>query len=42
MPTPLPHPIPLKVDSQETELAAKRLSALLRDNPSLLHQSPPD
>jgi hypothetical protein len=42
MPTPLPKPIPLKVDSQETELAAKRLSALLRDNPSLLHQSPPD
>jgi hypothetical protein len=42
MPTPLPEPIPLKVDSQETELAAKRLSALLRDNPSLLHQSPPD
>jgi hypothetical protein len=42
MPTPLPEPIPLKVDSQETELAAKRLSALLRDNPSLLHQAPPD
>jgi hypothetical protein len=42
MPTPLPKPIPLKVDSEETELAAKRLSALLRDNPSLLQQSPPD
>jgi hypothetical protein len=41
MPTPLPRPIPLKVDSsEETELAAKRLAALLRDNPSLLHQSP--
>jgi hypothetical protein len=42
MPTPLPRPIPLKVDTEETELAAKRLSALLRDNPSLLQQSPPD
>ena len=42
MPTPLPKPIPLKVDSEETELAAKRLAALLRDNPSLLHQSPND
>jgi hypothetical protein len=42
MPTPLPKPIPLKVDSEETELAAKRLSALLRDNPSLLQQAPPD
>jgi hypothetical protein len=42
MPTPLPQPIPLKVDSEETELAAKRLAALLRDNPSLLRQSPTD
>jgi hypothetical protein len=42
MPTPLPKPIPLKVNSEETELAAKRLAALLRDNPSLLHQAPPD
>ena len=42
MPTPLPRPIPLKVDSEETELAARRLAALLRDNPSLLRQSPPD
>jgi len=43
MPTPLPTPIPLKVDSEETELAAKRLTALLRDNPSLLQQQgPPD
>jgi hypothetical protein len=42
MPTPLPKPIPLKVDSEETELAAKRLAALLRDNPTLLRQSPPD
>ena len=42
MPTPLPEPIPLKLDSQETEQAAKRLAALLRDNPTLLRQAPPD
>lgn len=37
MPTPLPEPIPLRMDTtQETELAAKRLAALLRDNPTLL------
>jgi hypothetical protein len=42
MPAPLPEPIPLKVDTEETELAAKRLAALLRDNPSLLRQSPQD
>ena len=42
MPAPLPEPIPLKVDIEETELAAKRLAALLRDNPSLLRQSPQD
>ena len=40
MPAPLPQPIPLTVDSEQTELAAKRLAALLRDNPSLLRQSP--
>jgi hypothetical protein len=39
MPTPLPDPVPLHVDSAETELAAKRLAALLRDNPSLLRRS---
>jgi hypothetical protein len=39
MPTPLPEPIPLRtVDSQETEQAAKRLAALLRDDPSLLRR----
>jgi hypothetical protein len=39
MPTPLPEPIPLRsVDSEETEQAAKRLAALLRDDPSLLRQ----
>jgi hypothetical protein len=42
MPTPLPEPIPLKVDSEETEMAARRLAALLRDNPTLLRQSPQD
>jgi len=42
MPTPLPEPIPLKVDSEETEQAAKRLAALLRDNPTLLRQAPPE
>ncbi|MET8147562.1 hypothetical protein ACIBSW_06515 [Actinoplanes sp. NPDC049668] len=37
MPAPLPEPIPLQVDTtEETEIAAKRLAALLRDNPSLL------
>lgn len=36
MPTPLPEPIPLRVDTGETEIAAKRLAALLRDNPTLL------
>jgi hypothetical protein len=39
MPTPLPKPVPLNVDSAETELAAKRLAALLRDNPTLLRRS---
>ncbi|MCA2215762.1 hypothetical protein [Jidongwangia harbinensis] len=42
MPAPLPEPIPLRVDSEETEMAAKRLAALLRDNPTLLRQAPPD
>jgi pyruvate/2-oxoglutarate dehydrogenase complex dihydrolipoamide acyltransferase (E2) component len=41
-PQPLPEPIPLKVDSEETEMAAKRLAALLRDNPTLLRPGPPD
>ncbi|MEV7621840.1 hypothetical protein [Actinoplanes sp. NPDC089786] len=37
--TPLPEPIPLRdVDTQETEQAAKRLAALLRDDPTLLRQ----
>jgi hypothetical protein len=42
MPTPLPEPVPLKVDTAETELAAKRLAALLRDNPTLLRRAPSD
>jgi hypothetical protein len=41
MPTPLPKPIPLQVERpEETEMAARRLAALLRDDPSLLNQSP--
>ena len=42
MPTPLPQPIPLQVERpEETEMAARRLAALLRDDPSLLDQPPP-
>ena len=41
MPTPLPKPIPLQVERpEETEMAARRLAALLRDDPSLLNQPP--
>jgi hypothetical protein len=41
MPTPLPQPIPLQVERpEETEMAARRLAALLRDDPSLLNQPP--
>ncbi|WP_250031647.1 hypothetical protein [Paractinoplanes maris] len=37
--TPLPQPIPLQVERpEETEMAARRLAALLRDDPSLLDQ----
>ncbi len=42
MPTPLPEPIPLNIDSEETEQAARRLAALLRDNPTLLRRSSHD
>jgi hypothetical protein len=36
--SPLPKPIPLQVERpEETELAARRLAALLRDDPSLLN-----
>jgi hypothetical protein len=42
MPAPLPEPIPLQVERpEETEMAARRLAALLRDDPSLLNR-PPD
>jgi len=42
MPAPLPNPIPLQVERpEETEMAARRLAALLRDDPSLLNQPPP-
>jgi len=41
MPAPLPTPIPLQVERPEqTEMAARRLAALLRDDPSLLNQAP--
>jgi hypothetical protein len=41
MPAPLPIPIPLQVERPEqTEMAARRLAALLRDDPSLLNQAP--
>jgi hypothetical protein len=41
MPTPLPEPIPLQVERpEETEMAARRLAALLRDDPTLLSQRP--
>jgi hypothetical protein len=41
MPTPLPKPIPLQVERpEETEMAARRLAALLRDDPSLLNNPP--
>ncbi|WP_067509316.1 hypothetical protein [Actinoplanes sp. TFC3] len=36
MPAPLPEPIPLEVNEEETEMAARRLSALLREDPGLL------
>jgi hypothetical protein len=42
MPEPLPEPIPLRIDAEATEAATRRLAALIRDNPTLLHQSPPD
>ena len=42
MPRPLPEPIPLQVDSEETDKSARRLAALLRDNPTLLRPSSPD
>jgi hypothetical protein len=41
LPKPLPKPIPLQVERpEETEMAARRVAALLRDDPSLLNQPP--
>ncbi|MEV4343701.1 hypothetical protein AB0J83_04390 [Actinoplanes sp. NPDC049596] len=38
-PTPLPKPVPLQVERpEETEMAARRLAAMLRDDPTLLEQ----
>ncbi len=42
MPRPLPEPVPLRVDSEETDKAARRLAALLRDNPTLLRPGSPE
>jgi hypothetical protein len=42
MPAPMPTPMPLRVEPEETELAAKRLAALLREDPSLLQPNPHD
>jgi hypothetical protein len=43
MPSPLPKPIPLQVERpEETEMAARRLAALLRDDPSLLNNTQRD
>jgi hypothetical protein len=39
-PAPLPRPVPLRVDPREADQAAKRLAAMLREDPSLLRQSP--
>lgn len=36
---PLDEPIPFEINAEETEQAARRLSALLRDNPSLLNRT---
>lgn len=39
---PRPIPTPLRHEPEATELAAKRLAAMLREDPSLLHPTPPD
>lgn len=41
-PEPLPTPEPLRFEPEATELAAKRLAALLREDPSLLQEAPPE
>ena len=35
-------PVPFRVQPEETQQAAKRLAAMLREDPSLLHPTPPD
>ena len=42
MPAPMPTPMPLRVEPEATELAAKRLAAMLREDPSLLQPNPHD
>jgi hypothetical protein len=42
MPAPMPTPMPLRVEPEVTELAAKRLAAMLREDPSLLQPNPHD
>jgi hypothetical protein len=39
---PLAKPEPLRFEPEATELAAKRLAAMLREDPSLLQQAPPE
>lgn len=41
-PEPLPEPIPLRIDPGESDVAARRLAALLREDPSLLSPKRPD
>jgi hypothetical protein len=41
MPAPMPTPMPLRVEPEVTELAAKRLAAMLREDPSLLQPNHP-
>jgi hypothetical protein len=42
MPAPMPTPMLFRVEPEATELAAKRLAALLREDPSLLQPNPHD
>ncbi|RZU50760.1 hypothetical protein EV385_2543 [Krasilnikovia cinnamomea] len=41
-PQPMPKPVPLKVKPEDTEQAARRLAALIRDNPTLLRDTTTD
>jgi hypothetical protein len=42
MPEPMPTPIPLREEPRAAEIAAKRLAAMLREDPSLLQVNPHD